>query len=164
MAWPTPQDYNEAVQNPRLAFTDTDLRNGQPELNRLGLPRPISGNFACVYKIQSGGQRWAARCFISEVSDQKRRYEAISTYLAKASLAYTVPFTCLPTGIKVQGRNYPLLKMQWVQGESLSSFVGRSIGYPDTLLSLAKVWSRMMADLKAVNIAHGDLARHVEYW
>ena len=30
-------------------------------------------------------------------------------------------------------------------------------GYPDTLLSLAKVWVRMMADLKAVSIAHGDL-------
>lgn len=157
MAWPTPQDYNEAVQNPRLAFTDADLRNGQPELNPLGIPRPISGNFACVYKMQSGGQRWAARCFISEVSDQQRRYEAISTYLAKASLPYTVPFTYLPAGIKVQGRNYPLLKMQWVQGESLSSFVGRSIGYPDTLLSLAKVWSRMMADLKEVNVAHCDL-------
>src|SRR5438552_2906350 len=120
MAWPTPQDYNEAVQNPRLAFSDPDLRAGQPELTPLGLPRPISGNFACVYKMQVAGQRWAARCFISEVSDQQRRYEAISTYLAKVAIPYTVPFTFMPTGIKVQGRNYPLLKMQWVQGESLS--------------------------------------------
>jgi hypothetical protein len=131
MAWPTPQDYNEAVQNPRLAFTDPDLRNGQPELNALGLPRPISGNFACVYKIQSGGHRWAARCFISEVSDQQRRYEAIRAFLARAALPYTVPFTYLPTGINVQGRNYPLLKMQWVQGESLSAFVGGLIVFDD---------------------------------
>src|SRR6266498_836531 len=157
MAWPTPQDYNEAVQNPRLAFTDPDLRNGQPELNPLGLPRPISGNFACVYKIQSGGRRWAARCFISEVSDQQRRYEAISTYLTRAALPYTVPFTYLSEGIKVQGRNYPLLKMQWVQGESLNAFVARSIGSPNTLLSLSKIWSRMMAELETANLAHGDL-------
>ena len=47
--------------------------------------------------------------------------------------------------------------MQWVQGESLSAFVGRSIGYSDTLLSLAKVWSQLLTDLKAANIAHGDL-------
>jgi len=157
MPWPTPQDYNEAVQNPRLAFTDPDLRNGQPELNPLGLPRPISGNFACVYKIQSGGRRWAARCFISEVSDQQRRYEAISTYLTRAALPYTVPFTYLSEGIKVQGRNYPLLKMQWVQGESLNAFVARSIGSPNTLLSLSKIWSRMMAELETANLAHGDL-------
>src|ERR1017187_5863921 len=89
MAWPTPQDYNEAIQNPRSAFTDPDLGNGQPELNPLGLPRAIAGNFACVYKIQTSGQRWAARCFSREVSDQQRRYEVISTYLTKTALPYT---------------------------------------------------------------------------
>src|SRR5665213_3526879 len=157
MGWPTPQDYNEAVQNPRLSFADSDLRTGQPELNQLGLPRAIAGNFACVYKIQNGGQRWAARCFNSEVSVQQRRYEVISTYLAKAAIPYTVQFIYIPMGIKVLGRPYPLLKMQWVDGESLISFVGRSIGYPDTLVSLAKVWARMMADLQEVSIAHGDL-------
>ncbi len=157
MAWPTPQDYNEAIQNPRSAFADPDLGNGQPELNQLGLPRAIAGNFAFVYKIQTSGQRWAARCFSREVSDQQRRYEVISTYLTKTALPYTVQFTYIPTGIKVLGRTYPLLKMEWVQGESLTAFVGRSMGYPDTLLSLAKVWIRMMADLKAVSIAHGDL-------
>jgi len=157
MAWPTPQDYNEAVQNPHFAFNDSDLRAGQPELTPLGLPRPISGNFACVYKIQTGGQRWAARCFISEVSDQQRRYEAISEYLAKAKLPYTVPFTYMPAGIKVQGRNFPLLKMEWVQGESLNMFVSRSLGCPSTLMSLAKVWSQMVADLKGASVAHGDL-------
>jgi hypothetical protein len=157
MPWPTLQDYNEAIQNPHSAFSDPDLRAGQPELNQLGLPRPIAGNFACVYKIQIGGQRWAARCFSSEVSDQQRRYEAISTYLKKVALPYTVQFSFLPGGIKVLGKNYPLLKMEWVQGEALHSFVGKSIGYPDTLLSLAKVWARMMGDLKAVSMAHGDL-------
>jgi hypothetical protein len=157
MAWPNLQDYNEAIQNPRSAFTDPDLGNGQPELDALGLPRARTGNFACVYKIQTSGQRWAARCFSREISDQQRRYEIISTYLTKIALPYTVQFAYMPTGIKVLGRTYPLLKMEWVQGESLTAFVGRSIGYPDTLLSLAKVWSSMLADLKEVSIAHGDL-------
>src|SRR6516162_6582253 len=116
MPWPSLQDYNEEIQNPRAAFADPDLQAGQPELTPLGLPRPISGNFASVYKIQIGGQRWAARCFSNEVSDQQRRYEAISTYLKKVSLPYTVEFTFLPAGIKVLGRTYPLLKMEWVQG------------------------------------------------
>lgn len=157
MAWPTPQDYNEAVQNPRLSFTDPELRAGQAELNNIGLPRPIAGGFACVYKIQSGGNIWAARCFLSEVTDQQQRYEAISKHLAAAKLPHTVPFSYLTGGIKVHERTYPLVKMQWVQGESLSTFVGRCVGYPDTLLSLAKVWSQLLADLKAASIAHGDL-------
>jgi len=157
MAWPTPQDYNEAVQNPRLAFADADLRSGQPALDKIGLPRPISGGFACVYKIQSGGSLWAARCFLSEVTDQQQRYDAISKHLAAVKLPHTVQFSYLPGGIKVQGKMYPLVKMQWVQGESLSAFVGRSIGYPETLLSLAKVWMRLLSDLKGAQIAHGDL-------
>src|SRR4051812_18229861 len=113
MSWPTPQDYNEAVQNPRIAFTDSDLRNGQPELTPLGLPRPISGNFACVYKIQTKQANWAARCFVSEVSDLRQRYEAISEHLARTQLPYTVPFSYLPSGIKLGNREFPLVKMQW---------------------------------------------------
>jgi hypothetical protein len=157
MPWPIGQDYQEAVQNPPLVFTDPELRAGQAELDKIGLPRVNSGAFACVFKIQSSGRLWAAKCFTSEVVDQHQRYEAISRHLVASALSQTVPFTYLARGIKIQGRDYPLVKMQWVQGESLSSFVGRSIGYPDTLLSLAKVWSRTMADLKAANIAHGDL-------
>jgi anion-transporting ArsA/GET3 family ATPase len=157
MPWPTPQDYNEAVQNPQIAFTDADLRLGQPELTQLGLPRPRSGNFACVYKIQGRGQPWAARCFLKEVPDLQRRYEAISQYLNSANLTYTVPFTYISNGISLRGRSYPLLKMQWVKGESLNSFVGKTLLYPATLLSLARVLLKIMADLRAVNIAHGDL-------
>jgi len=46
--WPSPQDYNEAVQNPHITLTDAELKLGQPELSELGLPRPRSGNFATI--------------------------------------------------------------------------------------------------------------------
>jgi hypothetical protein len=153
-----PSDYSDAVQSPHLAFIDSELRKGQPEVDKyLGLPKPNAGNFAVVYKIITPQSSWAVKCFTSEIRDQQERYAAISKHLADTQLPYVVAFTYMQTGIKIQGRNYPLLKMQWVHGESLVTFVGRSIGYPDTLLSLAKVWARMLADLKAVNIAHGDL-------
>lgn len=157
MPWPTPQDYNEAVQNPHLAFSDPELKSGQPELNNLGLPRPFSGNFACVYKIRVGAQKWAARCFTSDVPDQQQRYEAISNYLSKVALPYTVPFTYLASGIKVRGIQYPLLKMKWIEGEPLTAFVGRMCRFPETLLSVAAVWARLAADLQRAQIAHGDL-------
>ena len=157
MAWPTNQDYSEAVQNPPLTFSDIELRKGQVSVDKNGLPIPCSGAFAVVFKVKVLPQSWAIKCFTSEILDQQRRYEAISDYLAKVALSYTVPFTFMQSGIMIYGKKYPLLKMQWVQGESLSAFVARSINYPETLLSLAKVWLTMMADLKAVNIAHGDL-------
>jgi hypothetical protein len=84
MPWPTPQDYNEAVQNPHLVFADGELRSGQPELDRLGLPRPRSGSFACVYKIECPGRAWAAKCFTTEVTDQEERYEAIDRHFSRS--------------------------------------------------------------------------------
>src|SRR5215469_9299893 len=103
MSWPTPQDYNEAVQNPRLAFSDPELSSGQPELTPLGLPKAISGGFACVYKIQCPTRLWAARCFHTEITDQKERYEAIDRHLAKVRLPYMVTFGYQPEGVKVRG-------------------------------------------------------------
>ena len=74
MSWPTPQDYNEAVQNPRLNFEDADLRAGTPDVTPLGLPRPITGGFASVYSIRNGSKRWAVRCFLRDFADHKERY------------------------------------------------------------------------------------------
>jgi len=49
MAWPTVDHYNDAIQSPRISFADPDLQAGEPELNALGLPRPVTGSFASVY-------------------------------------------------------------------------------------------------------------------
>jgi len=46
VAWPTLQDYNEAVQSPGVVFSDPDLRDATPETTKLGLPKGITGNFA----------------------------------------------------------------------------------------------------------------------
>ncbi|MCX6917363.1 MAG: hypothetical protein NT167_30730, partial [Verrucomicrobia bacterium] len=140
MPWPTPQDYNEAIQNPRSVFVDGELRSGQPELDRLGLPRPRSGSFACVYKIECPGRAWAAKCFTTEVNDQQERYEAIDRHLAQARLPYTVAFGYQPQGLRVKGRAYPLLKMEWVRGVSLSAFIGDNLSNPALLGALAKKW------------------------
>jgi hypothetical protein len=157
MAWPTPQDYNEAVQNPRLAFSDPDLGSGQPELTALGLPKAISGGFACVYKIQGAGRVWAARCFQTEITDQQERYEAIDRHLAKVRLPYMVRFGYQPEGVRVLGRGYPLLKMEWVKGVTLSSYVGGNLSNPVTIADLAEKWVRMLNALQRAEVAHGDL-------
>lgn len=157
MPWPTPQDYNEAVQNPRLAFADADLRCGQAEVDGLGLPRPRCGAFACVYKMECPGRAWATKCFTSEVIDQQERYEEIDRHLAEARLPYMVGFGYQARGLKVKGGEYPLLKMEWVKGDGLSSFVGNNLGSPAVLTALAERWMQMMKVLQQAKVAHGDL-------
>jgi hypothetical protein len=157
MAWPTPQDYNEAVQNPLIAFTDPELRTSQAATNHLGLPQAISGGFATVYRMISGSRVWAARCFTTETTDQQDRYAAIERHLKASKLPYMVPFSYQANGIRVGGQAYPLLKMQWMKGDGLAEYVSKNLSNPATLSGLAEKWKIMIRSLQDANIAHGDL-------
>jgi hypothetical protein len=158
MGWPTPQEYNEAIQNPRSAFADAELRAGQPVLTPLGLPRPITGAFASVYQMVCANQRtYAVRCFLREFGDQQERYAAISAHLARVHLPYMANFSYLAQGIRVNGRWYPILKMEWVEGDALQLFVERNLDNPVVLLNLAEQWVQMAKLLRSASIGHGDL-------
>lgn len=155
--WPTPQDYQEAIQNPGTAFDDPELRTGEAERDALGLPKPRGGAFATVYKFKSGGRQWAVRCFLRQVNDQDDRYQAISDALERAKLPYTVPFAYVPNGVRVQKTWYPILQMEWVQGEPLDKYVSKNLNSPERLIALARDWVTMLRDLEVAGIAHGDL-------
>jgi hypothetical protein len=157
MSWPTPQDYNEAIQNPKVCFGDEELRQGTPELTPLGLPKPISGAFASVYQMNCGSRRWAVRCFLREVSDHQARYQAISAHLLAARLPSTVGFEFLNRGIRIRGEWYPILKMEWIDGEPLNVYIERQLNNPAALEALTKRWLETLAALRRHEIAHGDL-------
>jgi len=157
MPWPTPQDYNEAVQNPSLSFRDLELKTGQLELSALGLPRPVTGNFASVYRVSCGQRDWAVRCFWREFADMQTRYAAISAHLRQSRLPYTVGFEYLPQGIKVRDRWFPILKMEWVEGQLLNEYVEQHLQDGAVLAALACRWSEMVVRLEKAQIVHGDL-------
>ncbi|MUT68337.1 hypothetical protein [Paenibacillus sp. NEAU-GSW1] len=157
MFWPTPQDYREAIQNPRICFKDPELQAGHPELDKLGLPRPISGSFASVYKLKCGEQEWAVRCFTNNVKDQKIRYDAISLHLRFNPLPYLVPFEYLSEGININGQWFPIVKMHWVEGEPLLDYMGRNLHRADLLQELSDKWIIMTRELCSANIGHGDM-------
>jgi hypothetical protein len=157
LPWPTPQDYNEAIQSPQISFNDPDLKQGVIETTTLGLPKPITGGFASVYRVKCKTRDWAVRCFLREFRDQQERYEAISRHLQLAKSPYIVGFEFLAQGIRIKGNWYPILKMEWVQGELLNSYIRKHIGKPDAFQELAKRWLMMIQALRSARIAHGDL-------
>lgn len=156
-SWPSPQDYNESLQNPAINLAEPALKEGKPGLNNLGLPKAITGSFASVYYLDCPKQDFAVRCFLHNIADQKERYAKISEYLNKTNLPIMADFDYLDKGILVHGQWYPILKMDWVDGQNLIEYIGRNLDNAKVLEKL-RLWLRQARKtLKDHGIAHGDL-------
>ena len=158
MPWPGITDFSEAVQNPQLCFKGTELEVGEVSLNQRGMPLVFSGSFACVYPVSVGQRTFAVRCFTREVSDQQARYGELSNYLLNVLPPSFVHFEYREHGISFRGHWYPIVKMEWVDGELLSRFVESSLNQPATLRRIAAQWrGGPTASLRGLRIAHNDL-------
>ena len=158
MAWPGITDCSEAIQNPQLCFKGAELEAGAVSVNRRGMPLVFSGAFACVYPVSVAGRTFAVRCFTREVKDQHARYNQLSGYLINVLPPSFVNFEYMEHGISVRGGWYPIVKMDWVEGESLSKFVGSRLNDPNALRRVAAQWrGGPAASLRGLGIAHNDL-------
>ena len=158
MLWPGITDFSEAVQNPLLCFKGTELEAGAVSVNQRGMPLVFSGAFACVYSVSVGGRKYAVRCFTREVKDQQTRYNQLREYLINVLPPSFVHFEFLEHGISLKGAWYPVVRMEWVEGESLSNFVGSNLNDPDALRRIAAQWrGGPAASLRGLGIAHNDL-------
>lgn len=155
--WPTPQDYNETIQNPQICFEDSDLRQGKVETTAIGLPRSASGTFASVYKIKTPKANWAVRCFLSNRTDQEERYQQISEFVLFDQLDCTIEFQYLAKGIKIGSNWYPIVKMPWIDGPTLENYLHDIIDNREKLRALSKDFYELSMQLERAGIAHGDL-------
>lgn len=155
--WPSPQDYNEAVQNPHSCFSDGVLGEAQAELNFLGIPKTASGNFASVYHLIHSDLEWAVRCFLHPSADQEDRYKAISAKLAEVNACFLAEFSYLSKGINVANRWYPILKMEWLDGSTLLQYIESHLHDSAKLHDLASAFKQVILSMQTENIAHGDL-------
>jgi hypothetical protein len=150
--------YLEAVQNPALCFKDNTLKKAIADLDKLGLPRPISGAFACVFTLsEASRRRWAVKCFTKNVEDRRERYQEVSHALAAVAVPWKVHFEYQDSGILVQGKWWPVVKMEWFDAELLSGWVTRHQYEPDRLWRVAEQICSAVSDLERLGWSHGDL-------
>ncbi len=157
MPLPRGDEYLAAVQNPRTAFNDAELKICTPETDQFGIPKPFSGGFTTTFHLKSPSQHWAVRCFTRAIPDLQRRYEAIGRFLQASSDGFFVKATCLNQGIRVGGKWYPIIKMQWLDGETLNTFIDRNISKPETIAKLIPEFVGLVKRLESLRVAHGDL-------
>ncbi|MFC8347793.1 hypothetical protein [Streptomyces sp. NPDC057280] len=161
--FPTGALYAEALQHPELCFSDPDLKHGKVEQSPVLGPKAISGNFASVFSVTApGGQRYALKCFTRDSATLGNRYAAISSALGALdsgalSQPWSVGFDFLEQGVLVQGHWFPVVRMTWVQGTGLISWIERNLQDSAAVRALADRFVAMIADLEDNGIAHGDL-------
>lgn len=160
MPWPAHADYQEAVQNPRICFRDGDLKSAQIHTDPIGRPLVWTGNFAAVYRSSLSGTILALRCFSREMGDLEERYRRITPHLIsiRERCPYFVSYRYRSAGIMVRGAGYPLMRMAWVPGDSLGSFLEKNLDRPPFLLQMATSLSEMVGRLEQAGVAHGDLS------
>lgn len=157
MSLPTVTDYHDAVQAPDRAFSDGELARGVLKTNALGLPAMAGGGLAVTYQVTTGSRRYAVRCFHREAPGLGARYAEISSALKNLPQNHFVKFDYQPTGILVRGSRYPIVKMDWVEGETLDLYLAANARSAPKIAALRERFSRLEAELRRHGIAHGDI-------
>jgi serine/threonine protein kinase len=157
MPLPRGDEYVSAVQNPRSAFTDAGLKDCTPEVDQFGIPKPYSGGFTTTFHLADRSQEWAVRCFTRAISDLQERYAAIDRFLAKNTERFLVGTFYLSQGIQTAGQWHPIIKMQWVKGDTLNSFIEKNIGNIGRIKKLIPEFVSLVRRLQHLKVAHGDL-------
>jgi len=161
--WPSRDDYQSAVLNPQRNLKDKRLHSTQVEMRSLGalkVPFPRSGNFGAVYKFSNKQQSFALKVFDKTQPDRELRYKLIDEHLERQPPSPNlVTFGYEDPGILVNGRWYPALVMDWVEGQTLDHHLNKTLlerGQVDNR-SLCQAWVELMLGLETWRVAHGDL-------
>lgn len=154
--YPTPQEFNEALQHPFTSLADEELRSCVVKSDVLGLPRPITGGFASVYEVQVENRKFGVRCFLRQ-SSQSEQYEIVADALKKLEHPSLVAFEYQKKGIRCGANWFPILKMDWAEGVTLDQYVEQNIFDSKKLNTLADRFLLLCKSLNKAGIAHGDL-------
>jgi serine/threonine protein kinase len=157
MPYPSLEQYNEVLQYPNLALVDPTLKRGTIATTGLGLPLAMCGGFALTYTLSVSGTKYAVRCFHKESKNLEQRYAAISRRLKSISSKYFLDFEFQRLGVRVGGKEFPIVRMAWASGDTLATFVEYNLRNKGALDLLTSSLSVLSAYLSQQNIAHGDI-------
>ena len=162
MNYPLISEYVEAIKAAEDNFDQ--LKHLRPVLGEDGEPVMTSGNFAVVFKMKDGqtGKLHAVKCFLKEQEGRAEAYRQIAEELEFVSSTFLTPIKYLDKELFVDSANsedseFPVLLMDWVEGQMLDKYIREQIDDQYELSLLAYQFSRLAMWLMPQPFAHGDL-------
>ncbi|WP_165157535.1 protein kinase family protein [Parabacteroides sp. ZJ-118] len=137
---------------------DKHVKNGIFRRDARGRLIAYTGGFSVVFPYEAANkEKWAFRCWHSDVNNSKRRYEIISEAIQKTRLDFLCDFEYIEKGINVEGKVYPTTRMRWIDGITIKDYICRNRNSKQLLVALADKFLKMTRDLHNLSLAHGDL-------
>jgi eukaryotic-like serine/threonine-protein kinase len=158
--FPSATDYQQALQNPTLAFTHPGLQQAIFTRDSWGLPEPVTGSSAAVFQGTIGADCYALRCYTRADASSRERYEALDRYVAAHGLTdYVANVSWFEDAVQVRRATWPVLRMEWIEGRILDEYVGYLVKKRNiaALGMLAAQWRKLVKTLQDAQFAHGDL-------
>ncbi len=160
--WPSKSEYDLAIANWTETLFDPALRSAKLDYDHLGIRRYGGANlYVCIYRIGDS----LIRCFCANGQRQppvdiRERYQAIAVFCQQMGqrVSALTPLTYHERGLLVGTRVMPLVKMPFLQNfPSLGEFIVDHYEEASAMQQLTIAWLRMLGELEAAQVAHGDL-------
>ena len=162
MNYPIISEYIEAIKAAEENLAQ--LKQLRPVLEEDGQPVMSSGNFAVVFKMkdEQTGKLYAVKCFLKEQEGRAEAYRLIAEELEYVSSTFLTPIRYLDKELFVDTNTsdeteFPVLLMDWVEGQTLDKYIREHIYDQYDLSLLAYQFSRLAMWLIPQPFAHGDL-------
>jgi len=154
--YPSVTDYKHAIIDSDSFAT---LKNIEVQYKGNGDIHYATGNFAVVFKVKVDSKFYALKCFLTPLEDREERYSAISEYLIELKSPYFVNYSFLPNEIWANDCEFPILLMEWVEGETLGEVVKEYCNKENTkgIATLINKFKSFAENFAKLDLAHGDL-------
>ena len=164
--WPVSSAYSKSLQNVSYSISEKYPERRESKLvanPNVKFTSDIhgSGNFGVVFKIERSGNFHAVKCFTRASADIAERYYFLSAYLSKANLPFLVSFNYLTDAVRVVSKPkdyFPVLVMDWVEGQTLNQFIISNLQNSELLRKFATGFIASVEKMQSLGIAHGDLS------
>jgi hypothetical protein len=170
-SWPTKEDYDMAIGSLHENLNDPELKNGTVKRDPTGILRfGGAGLYTTLYHIDN----MMIRCFCKTPQrepphDIIARYRHISAFTQRMQyVPNLIPLTLVEKGLRVTCLDrdtyellstevVPFVKMPFIPGRSLGSFIFSNLGKRDRMEKLCAAWLQLIHNLERIEMAHGDL-------
>ena len=162
MNYPLVTEYIESI---RFSTENLDKwKSLEPVLDSSGDVVMSNGGFAVVFKMRDrdSGRFYALKCFLRDQPGRAEDYAMIASELEYASSPFLLKFEYLDKELFVDAKGcdeneFPVLLMDWVDGEPLDVYVRSHYRDSYKMDMLAYQFSRLSMWLMCQTFAHGDL-------